>query len=252
MKIAIITGASSGLGTEYVKAVKEQFPEIEEYWLIARRKERLEAVAGRFKINARIMPLDLTLDQSIKELEELLCREKPDVKILINNSGFGKLGYLEDIGADVNMKICDLNVKAVTGISAAVIPYMNEGSFILNTCSIASFAPNPRMTAYCSSKAYVLSFTKSLRYELKRKKINVCAACPGPMDTEFLPAAGIGKGASHTFDTLPRVNPEKMAKRSLKAAANGKCVYTGKLFYKFYRVISKLVPHNWLMPVSKT
>lgn len=253
MRIAIITGASSGLGAEYVKAVKERFKnEIDEYWLIARRKERLEEVANKNKINARIFSLDLTDKQSIDTLQNALNEQNPDVKLLINNSGFGKLGYFEDIGANDNMAMSDLNTTAVNGITSVVIPYMKAGSFILNVCSIASFAPNPRMTVYCSTKAYILSFTKALRYELKRKKINVCAACPGPMDTEFLPVAGIGKGKSKTFDTLPRVNPESMAKNSLKAADKGKCVYTARLFYKFYRILAKLLPHNLIMPMSKT
>ncbi len=253
MKIAIITGASSGLGAEYVEAVKNRFKNtIDEYWLIARREDRLKAVADKNGIKARIFSLDLTDKNSITTIENALKEANPEVKLLINNSGFGKLGYFEDIGAKDNMSMSDLNVTAVNGITSVVIPFMKKGSFILNVCSIASFAPNPRMTVYCSTKAYIMSFTKSLRYELKRKGINVCAACPGPMDTEFLPVAGIVKGGSKTFDTLPRVNPKSMAVKSLRAADKGKCVYTARLFYKFYRILAKILPHNLIMPMSKT
>ena len=129
---------------------------------------------------------------------------------------------------------------------------MCEGSFIVNTCSIASFAPNPRMTTYCSTKAYVLSFSRSLRFELKNKKINVCAVCPGPMDTEFLPIAGIEKGTSKTFDTLPRCNPDKVAEKGLNAASKGKGVYTPKAFFRFYRFVAKVLPHSIVMKMSKT
>ena len=82
---------------------------------------------------------------------------------------------------------------------------------------------------------------------MKKRKINVLAVCPGPMDTEFLPLAGIAPGSSHTFDTLPRVNPKIMAEKSLKASKSGKGVYTNLLFYKFYRVIAKVLPHNIVM-----
>ena len=122
-----------------------------------------------------------------------------------------------------------------------------NGGEIVNTCSIAAFAPNTRMAVYCSTKAYVLSLSKALRAELRPRGINVLAVCPGPMDTEFLPVAGIAPGSSHTFDTLPRVNPAVMAKKSLEASARKKGVYTNLLFYKFYRVIAKLLPHSIVM-----
>ena len=144
-----------------------------------------------------------------------------------------------------------LNVKALTEITTIALRYMDKGSHIINTCSIASFVPNARMTVYSATKAYVLSFTKSLRYELRKKKITVTAICPGPMDTEFLAVAGIEKGVSKTFDTLPRCNVEKTAKKGIKASKKGKCVYTPKFFYKFYRVLSKILPHSWLMGASK-
>ena len=124
---------------------------------------------------------------------------------------------------------------------------MKSGSAVLNVCSIAAYIPNPRMAVYCSTKAFVFSFSKALREELKVKKINVLAACPGPMDTEFLTVADIPKGASKLFDFCPRVDPAVMAKKSLKYAFNGKAVYTNKIIYKFYRILCKIAPHNLLM-----
>ena len=129
---------------------------------------------------------------------------------------------------------------------------MCKGAEIINISSIASFVPNARMAVYSSTKAYVTSFSRALRYELKRKKINVLAVCPGPMDTEFLPVANIGKGSSHTFDTLPRVNPTMIAKKSLAASKKGRAVYTGRAFYKFYRFLSRIIPHKILMKLAAT
>ena len=108
------------------------------------------------------------------------------------------------------------------------------------------------MTVYSSTKAYVMSFTKALRYELKKRKINVTAVCPGPMSTEFLNVAGIEKGTSKTFDTLPYCDPVKTAVKGIKAAKRGKSVYTPRGFYKLYRVLAKVLPNSLLIPLAKT
>ena len=108
------------------------------------------------------------------------------------------------------------------------------------------------MTVYCSTKAYVLSFTKSLNFELRGTGINVCAVCPGPMATEFLDVAGISGGKSKTFETLPYCDPDKVAAGALKAASGGRNIYTPKAFYKFYRFLAKILPHSLVMKMSKT
>lgn len=253
MNIAVITGASAGLGYEYVREVVAQYPDLDEYWLIARRAERLEKIRDEFP-DKKLVPLclDLTNEMSFAEYAALLQKESPVIKLLINNAGMGKLGKLADMPYDDQIRMVDLNNRALTAITNISLPYMQRGSFVLNVCSIAAFAPNPRMTVYCSTKAYVLSFSRSLRFELKDKGINVLAACPGPMRTEFLAVAGIEKGSSKTFDTLPYCDPGKVAKHSLLKAAAGKAVYTPRLFFKFYRILAKYLPHELVMYLSQT
>ena len=126
-----------------------------------------------------------------------------------------------------------------------------ENSYIINVCSIASFVPNANLTVYSSTKAYVMSFSRGLRCELKKKKINVTAVCPGPMSTEFLAVAGINDGVSKMFDTLPRTTPSFVVKKSIKAAKRGKDVYTPRLLFKFYRVLAKVLPHSLLISLCK-
>lgn len=253
MKIAIVTGASSGLGEEYVRCLCEGYEEIEELWVIARREDRLNALKERFP-QKKIFPisLDLTDNDSYARLREMLESEKPEVRVLINNAGYGTLGDFDAMEMYTQTRMVDLNNRAMTAVTSAALPFMTEGSFVINVCSIASFAPNPRMTVYSSTKAYVLSFSKSLRFELKKKGINVMALCPGPMNTEFLPAAGIEKGSSHTFDTLPRVEPAMAAERSLRQAAKGRGIYTPRVFFKLYRLLAKVLPHGLVMHFSKT
>lgn len=252
MSIAIVTGASAGLGVEFLKKLGMVYPEIEEYWVVARRTERLEALKDILP-GKTITPisLDLTATGSYAEMDALLKDKKPAVKLLINNAGFGKLGDFASTAYEPQMLQCDLNVRALTVITNLVLPYMAEGSAVINVCSIAAFVPTPNMTVYCSTKAYVYSFSKSLRFELKNRGINVLAVCPGPMATEFLDVADI-TGRSKTFETLPYCKADQVAEKALKAAKKGRGIYTNKFLYKLYRVLAKIVPHGLFMHFTRT
>jgi short-subunit dehydrogenase len=252
LKTAVITGASSGLGVYFALEIDKNRPEIEEIWLIARRKERLEELAKKLTKKVKVLSLDITKEESLEEYKTALKQENCEISILINNAGFGKLGNFDEMNNDDLSGMIKLNCEALTVITSITLPFMEKGSEIINSCSIASFAPNPRMAVYSSTKAYVMSFSRALRSELKRRKINCIAVCPGPMDTEFLSLAGIEKGTSFTFDTLPRVNPEIMARKSLKASKKGKAVYTNRIFYKFYRLLAKILPTSLIMKLAGT
>ena len=214
MKVAIITGASAGLGREFLRAMPKAYPDIEEYWLVARRREKLVEAAKDVPRQCRIFPLDLTKDESYEKFAEVLEREKPEVRMLINNSGCGFLGNV------------------------------GEGE-------LASFCPNARMTVYSATKSYVTAFTFGIGEELRQKGVTATAVCPGPMDTAFIDIGGI-KGHSKTFDVLPYCDPKKVAEGALAAAGKGRSVYTPKAFYKFYRFIAKIAPTKWMMKASKT
>ena len=252
MNIAVITGASAGLGTEYAKAVDKKRNDIEEIWLIARRKDKLGEVAKSLSKPVRILSFDITDNQGVSDYVNLLESEKANVKLLINNAGFGKLGLFYEISKEDNAGMIRLNCEALTVMANVTLPFMSEGAEIINTCSIASFAPNARMAVYSSTKAFVMSFSRALRAELKSRKINCLAVCPGPMETEFLSLAGIEKGTSHTFDTLPRDNPRRVAENSLKASQKGKAVFADHIFYKFYRVVAKILPTCLVMLMAIT
>ncbi|MBQ6816025.1 MAG: SDR family NAD(P)-dependent oxidoreductase [Clostridia bacterium] len=252
MNIAVVTGASSGLGEEFVKQINNTYKNLDEIWLIARRKERLEEIAKSITVPCRILALDITKDADIALLNQTLNDIKPNVKILVNNAGYGKLGNFENLDIADNAGMITLNCQALTVITQTILPFMPKNSEIINISSIASFVPNARMAVYCSTKAYVTSFSRALRHELKPKKINVLAVCPGPMATEFLKIADITPGASRTFDTLPYVKAENVAKKSIIASKKGRAVYTNRVFYKFYRFLSRIVPHKILMLFSAT
>lgn len=252
MNVAIVTGASSGLGVEYLKNICEMYPHIQQYWIIARRGDKLEKIKNGYP-DKKIVPicLDLTEYSSYSVLDEMLKSIDAEVKVLVNNAGFGLLGDLYDSDPVKQAAMVDLNCRALTAITSVVIKYMTRGSYIVNVCSIASFCPNARMTVYSSTKAYVKSFSRGVRFENKERGINVLAVCPGPMETEFLDVGGI-KGKSKTFEMLPYCSPSKVAKQSLIAAEKGRAIYTPTAFYKFYRVLSKIIPSCILMHFCKT
>ena len=252
MNIAVITGASSGLGVEYLKCICEKYKDIQQYWIIARRKDRLETIAKGYP-DKNIVPIDLDLTEydSYIKLDEMFAKAEANVKILVNNAGYGVLGDVKGSDHVKQSGMVDLNCRALTAVTAIALKYMEKGSFIVNVCSIASFCPNARMSVYSSTKAYVKSFSRGVRFENKINGINVLAVCPGPMETEFLSVAGI-KGNSKTFETLPYCNPAKVAKASLEAAEKGRAIYTPGLFYKFYRLLAKLVPQSIMMYLAKT
>lgn len=246
MSVAIITGASSGMGTEYFRQVVEQIPEVDEIWLIARRKEKLVELAESCpERTIAAISLDLTEDKSFEILEQILLERKPDVQVLINNAGCGDLGEFEYSPAEKQINMINLNVTALTKMCKLVLPYMTEESNIINVSSIASFAPTPGMSVYAATKAYVTSFSRGLDYELMDRQITVTAVCPGPMDTEFFGVAGISSESSPKFMKLPKENPQTVAKNSLAAALEGKPVYVGK--YKWYNFLAKILPHSFVM-----
>ncbi len=251
MKIGIITGASAGLGKEFLRQAPAMFPEIDEYWLVARRKEKLLEAAGLVKKQCRIFPLDLTVDESYRRIEEELAALRPEVTLLVNNSGCGFLGNVGDGELAHQTSMIELNLKGLTAVTHIVLPYMTKGSHIINVSSIASFCPNPRMTVYSAGKAYVSAFTYGIGYELKERGITATAVCPGPMDTDFIYLGEI-KGNSKTFDTLPYCDPAAVVHGAYKAAKAGKSNYTPKAFYRFYRLVAKLLPVQLVMKMAKT
>lgn len=252
MKIAIITGASAGLGREFVRQMEGNFPEIEQVWLISRGKEKLEEAAKLLsKVPAKILPMDLCDENSFAELSALLAAEQPEVSLLVNNAGCGYLGNVGETDLAIQTRTVDLNVRALTAVTHLVLPYMGKGGRIINVSSIASFCPNPRMTVYSSTKAYVSSFNRGLSVEVKPRGITVTAVCPGPMATEFLDVGGIA-GNSKTFDILPYCDPVKVVAGAYKASLAGRAVHTPRGFFKFYRVLAKILPQGLMINFAKT
>lgn len=247
MSIAVITGASSGLGRCYVDAVTKVFPQVDELWLIARRKDRLEKVALEYPgKRCIVIPLDLSDMHSFDILKDKLENEMPWIEVLINDAGIAKGGRFEDANLQTTLKMIDLNVKGATAVTGVFLPYIIDGGTIIEVSSTSAFVPNTNLVVYSATKSYVSAFSLGLREELKKRKINVCAVCPGLMLTEMNMNKGITELTSGQ-QSLPVIDPKTAAVKSLKAAKKGRAVYTTGAFYKFYRLLTKLIPHRMLV-----
>lgn len=249
MKIAIITGASSGLGAEFARVIAEKYTELDEIWLIARRKDRLTEFTKTYPAKIiRLITLDLSLDSSYGELSAILEQEQPDIQILINNAGYERSGRFDEMNLDVILNMINVNIKGMTAINRICLPYMKFGTFAVITCSVSGFSPIPGLAVYSPSKAYACFHGRSLRQEMKQKGVNVFLLCPGNMDTEMNPRGGTTQ--SKKLNTLPFLDLKYIAKKSLNKAEKGEAIYTPNSFYKFYRLVCKLLPTCILMKIT--
>lgn len=188
MKIAVITGASSGMGSEFVYAVDREY-ELDEIWVIARREDRLSELAEKCNTKLRVFAWDLSDTANYEQYKNLLESEKPEIHVLINAAGYGLFGEFENLELDGQLGIAELNDKALTAMCHLSLPYMKKGDVIINIGSNSSWQPVPYMSVYAASKAYVLSFSRALGRELKNRGIHVMCVCPGWVKTEFMDRA---------------------------------------------------------------
>ena len=191
MNIAIVTGASSGMGREFVLQLSD-YVKVDEIWVIARRADALEALKAEVSTPVRPIALDLCDAASFDAVAALLEAEKPNIKLLVNAAGFGKFGAYHKVSLTDESRMIDLNCKAVVLMTRLCIPYMEKGSHILQLDSLSAFQPVPYITTYGASKAFVLSYARSMNRELKGQGIRVMAMNPGWVKTEFF---------NHAFQT---------------------------------------------------
>lgn len=188
MSIAIVTGASSGMGRDFVLALDKDY-KFDQIWVIARRKARLEELKKSCKTEIVPLALDLSNKESTLTLEKLLQEKQAKVGALVNASGYGVFKAFEESDREELEGIIDLNDRALVSITHVVLPFMDKGSFIINLGSNSSHQPVPYIATYAASKAFVLSFSLALGVELKKRGIHVLCVCPGWIKTEFFDRA---------------------------------------------------------------
>ena len=184
MKIAVITGASSGIGREFVYSVDKRFV-YDEIWVIARRAERLEELKEKCRNTLRPLAMDLASEEDLMAYQALLEREKPEIALLINAAGCGVFGPFAEKDLDALLHSAKLNSLSLTAMCHMSLPYMKSGSSIVNMGSNSSWQPVPYQAVYGASKSYVLSLSRAIGRELKVRGIHVMCVCPGWIKSEF-------------------------------------------------------------------
>ncbi len=249
-KIAVITGASSGMGVEFAKQIAA-LNEEDEIWIIARRAEKLESLAkeiNQTKNFSVVKPvaMDISGKEGVRAFKKYLETESKKLSVmesgieitkLVNNAGFGTYGPFEETDVEREMEMTDLNCTSLVGLTGVCLPFMKKGSLIINTASLASFLPLGDFAVYGATKSYVLSFSVALAAELKDKGIKVCALCPGPVSTEFANVAsgGVREKVRHG---LPA---DKVVAHCLKKARKGKLTAIYAFKWKFKAQASRFI-----------
>ena len=243
-KIAIITGASSGMGREFVRQLNHCTRTLDEVWVIARRQEQLTALQKEVKnLSLKVLPLDLCNNPDMDFLAELLEAGRPSVRLLINAAGIGKAGNFEKLTRQEACHMVELNDRALVGVTSMVLPYMSPKSNIIQLASASAFLPQKEFAVYAASKAFVLSFSRALGAELKEKGILVTTVCPGPVDTAFLKIANGGK-EQKWIKRIVTVKAEPVVAKALRDAKAGKELSIYGVWMHAVWIASKLLPHR--------
>ena len=246
MNIAIITGASSGMGREFVLQLSK-YVHVDEIWAIARREDALRSL--KTTIPVRPICLDLCENSSFSALRTLLSEEKPNVKLLVNAAGFGKFGAFQKVPLEDDLRMIDLNCKALVAVTRLTLPYMGPGSHILQLDSLSAFQPVPYITTYGATKSFVLSYTRAANRELKGSGIRMMAMNPGWVKTEFF---------NHAFQTnCAEVQYFDRLWEAKDVVATGlRDLYRTKKDYSIHGLpvrmqvrLVKLLPHNMVMNI---
>lgn len=244
-KWALITGSSSGIGKELAIIHASKGGNLV---LLARREKELKElqrqIIENFNVTVHVIPVDLTEQEAVSNVMTYLSEHQISIDVLMNNAGFGGYGLFAErsISADLNM--VDLNIKTLISLTHAIIPGMKKKGrgYILNTASTAGFLPGPLQATYFATKAFVVSFTEAISYELKDTGISVTALCPGPVKTEFEKTAGMEGG--NFFEKA--MSAELTAKRAYRAMENKRLIFISEYSLGFaLRFVLPLIPRRW-------
>lgn len=252
MKIAVITGASSGIGREFARQISKCYRKLDQIWLVARSTSKLEKVKEELEresqITVKIYDGDLLRDYIYYRLEKDLAKERPDIRMLVNAAGFGKTGTVAQTNEQTLTDMVELNCKALTRVTAKCLPYLSKGSRIVNAASAAAFAPQPKFAVYAATKSYVLSFSRALGMEVKGRGVIVTAICPGPVDTPFFKVSG---GLNNKAKEAVMAKPEAVVKKALRDTRKGRDISIYGAAMKGVKTAVKLLPDTLVVRIME-
>ncbi len=250
MKIVVVTGASSGIGAEFVRQLDASFSRIDEIWMIARNRKRMEEIAQGLKNRSRIFEMDLEEEDSRKQLEEIFRIVNPGICMLVNCAGFGIMGAFESIPLKEQLDMIELNCKALTAVTYLALPYLVRNGRIIQMASSAAFAPQMNFAVYAATKSFVLSFSRALQEEIRAREIYVTAVCPGPVETPFFDRAE-KYVKNWKLKEKFSVKPDLVVKEALNASKRRKTVSVCSVSMKAFHTACKMVPHDFILEMAQ-
>ena len=239
-RVAIITGATGGLGMKFTEKISK-FDDIDEIWAVARNEEKLTFIQKKYE---KVVPVvaDLSAD-GVDVISQRLRETDINITMLVNNAGTAYMGQFEKTEKDEVDRLIKLNCTAPATLITVSLPYMDRGTRIINISSASSFQPNPYLCMYSASKVFLKNFSRALGVELKERGITVTAVCPGWVDTEMLPREKNGKQIKYPG----MISPEKVVSKALKDSIKGKEMSVPSLFAKYTHFYSKVMPAKIVM-----
>ena len=249
--IAIVTGASSGVGQAFVRQLDAgKGGPLDEIWAIARTTERLQDLADScHSITVRPISLDLATDSAFDELSSLLESHEATVQWLVNSAGYGKFGTYADIGREQNAGMVALNCLGVVNAISVALPHMVAGSCIVNLASIAGAVPQPELAVYSATKAFVLELSRMLNHELAPCGIHVVAVCPKFMRTRFLDQPG-NDTAANRMTLIGYNDVDDVVRKSMRCAIRGKDVCVPSIDVRLAMAAARILPRKVLFRIE--
>lgn len=250
MRIAVVTGATSGMGREMAVQLNDNIPNIDEFWLLGRRREALEALDKLLTKPCRLLDFDLADEQAFSRYEALLEERKPQILFLVNAAGFGQIGTVGELTAQQQQGMIDVNVRALTMMTRLSLPYMAKKSRIIQFASAAAFLPQPAFAVYAASKSYVKSFSLALNEELRGSGCFVTAVCPGPVRTAFFARAET-TGVVPLYKHIFMADCKKVVRKALWDSVLKQPLSIYGASMKGFAILCRLVPERWIFGVMR-
>ena len=248
MNIAVVTGASSGMGKEFFKTLLDKKNELDEIWVIARSEDKLNELKSLTDIKIKVLALDLSKEESYDAYKHELELNKPSIKYLICASGFGKFEAVNDTKREVLTNMVDLNCNGVVAITRDSIAYMAKGSSMMVIASVAAFQPIPYIATYAASKAFVLSYCRALNRELKKQDSRCLAICPFWTKTAFFNRADDGNNIVKHYSVM--YEPENIVNQAWKdLRKKRKDISIYGAFTRCQSLLIKLLPHRLVINI---
>lgn len=249
MNIAIVTGASSGMGREFALQLDSCLGKTDEIWLLARSRKSLEELSLSLRTKTRVVVIDLTDEKALLQFEEVLAIQNPKITVLVNCAGVGTHKFFAKHSRDEIEAMIQLNIVALTRMTMFCLPYMRKGSKLIQLSSGAAFVPQEAFAVYAASKSYVYSLSRALERELLGRGITITAVCPGPVNTPFLDKAYEDGSDLNPLKKITMAKTSCVVKKAIADSRRGRsvslCGLPVKVLYISTQSVQNLIMRFW-------